>query len=51
MFISGKNPDDFVKNLNEEMTKVVDWMKTNKLSLNLKKTHFMIFVNEGARLP
>ena len=29
--------------MNGEMIKVVDWLKTNKLSLNLKKTHFMIF--------
>ena len=43
MFVSGKNPDDLVKIMNEEMIKVVDWLKTNKLSLNLKKTHFMIF--------
>ena len=35
MFVSGKNPGDLVKIMNEEMT--------NKLSLNLKKTHFMIF--------
>ena len=25
------------------MIKVIDWLKTNKLSLNLKKTHFMNF--------
>ena len=38
MFVSGKNPDDLVKIMNEEMIKVVDWLKTNKLSRNLKKT-------------
>ena len=43
MFVSGKNPDDLVKIMSEEMINVVDWLKTNKLSLNLKKTHFMIF--------
>merc|ERR1712237_166674 len=25
------------------MTKIVDWLNVNKLSLNLKKTHFMLF--------
>ena len=43
MFVSGRNPDDLVQIMNEEMIKVVDWLKTNKLSLNLKKTHFVLF--------
>ena len=43
MFITGKNPDDLVIKMNAEIVKVVDWLKINKLSLNLKKTHFMIF--------
>ena len=43
MFVSGRNPDDLVQIMIEEMIKVVDWLKTNKLSLNLKKTHFMLF--------
>ena len=43
MFLSGKNPDDLVKDMCTEMYYVVDWLKLNKLSLNLKKTHFMLF--------
>src|SRR6056300_1642011 len=43
MFISGENPDTLIKTMNEEMLKVVKWLKVNKLSLNLKKTHFMVF--------
>ena len=43
MFITGKNPDDLVIKMNAEIVKVVDWLKINKLSLNLKKTHFIIF--------
>ena len=43
MFITGKNPDDLVTKMNAEILKVVDWLKINKLSLNLKKTHFIIF--------
>ena len=42
MFITGKNPD-LVTKMNAEILKVVDWLKINKLSLNLKKTHFIIF--------
>ena len=42
MFVSGKNPDELVNIMNAEMTKIVNWLRTNKLSLNLKKTHFII---------
>ena len=43
MLISGKNPDELISTMNVEITKVVDWLQINKLSLNLKKTHFIIF--------
>ena len=43
MFISGKNLDNLINTMNLEMTKVVEWLRVNKLSLNLKKTHFIIF--------
>ena len=43
MFITGKNPDDLVIKMNAEIVKVVDWLQINKLSFNLKKTHFIIF--------
>ena len=43
MFLSGKNPDDLIKTMNDEMINVVDWLQLNKLSLNLKKTHFIFF--------
>ena len=36
MFITGKNPDDLIIKMNAEIVKVVDWLKINKLSLNLK---------------
>ena len=29
--------------VNKELSHVSDWFKANKLSLNLKKTHFMVF--------
>ena len=31
------------KNLNLELTKVADWLKLNKLSINIKKSKFMVF--------
>ena len=35
--------------MNSEIVKVVDWLKINKLSLNLKKTHFMLFKTSKKR--
>ena len=43
MFLTGKDPDKLIKEMRAEMIKVVDWLNINKLSLNLKKTHFMLF--------
>ena len=40
MFLSGKNPDDLIKLMNTEITKVIEWLRINKLSLNLKKNTF-----------
>ena len=39
MFLSGKNQDDRIKVMNTEITKVIDWLRINKVSLNLKKRH------------
>ena len=43
MFISGTNLTELINTVNEEMINVVEWLRVNKLSLNLKKTHFIIF--------
>ena len=43
IFISGKDPDKLVTSMNEEMTKIIEWLRTNRLSLNIEKTHFMMF--------
>ena len=29
--------------MNNELTKIVDWLNVNKLSLNGKKNHYLIF--------
>ena len=43
MFLSGKNPDDLTRNMNEEMVKVVNWIQINRLFLNMNKTHSIVF--------
>ena len=42
IFISGNDPDKLVTSMNEEMTKIIEWLRTNRLSLNIEKTHFMM---------
>ncbi len=43
MFLSGKNIDVLIHSLNTELVKIVKWLQVNKLSLNVKKTHYLIF--------
>ena len=50
MFLTGKDPDEMIRIMNIEITYVIDWLKVNKLSLNLKKTHFIIFQRPKAKI-
>ena len=43
MSLSGKKTDDLSRTMSEEMVKVVVWLQINRLSLNLNKTHFILF--------
>ena len=43
MFISGSDVHELIDTLNDELKKVVTWLNTNKLSLNVLKSHYMIF--------
>ena len=43
IFISASDIYMMEKTLNDEMKKVDTWLKVNKLSLNISKTHFMLF--------
>ena len=49
MFLYRKSPDDLIRIMNEEMVKVVNWLQINRLSLNLNKTHFMVFHRKRAK--
>ena len=42
-FISGKDLDEMCVKLNDDLQKVQEWLCCNKLSLNVMKTHYMIF--------
>ena len=43
IFATGKDLDLLTSTLNEEMEKLFTWLKANRLSLNVKKTHYMVF--------
>ena len=46
LFTSGKNLKDLNEKVNEELANISIWLKVNKLSLNVKKTHFLVFHNK-----
>ena len=43
VFTIGKDVRQLIAIMNNELTKIVQWLNVNKLSLNVKKTHYMIF--------
>ena len=42
--------NDLLDTMNIEMVKVVEWLQVNKLSLNLKKTHYVVFRRKRTKL-
>jgi len=43
LFLSNVNLTDLITAINEELAKISVWLKLNKLSLNIKKTHYILF--------
>ena len=43
VFTIGKDVRQLLAIVNDELTKNVEWLNVKKLSLNVKKTHYMIF--------
>ena len=42
LFYSGSSLDDLARRINDELCNISTWLKVNKLSLNIKKTHYII---------
>ena len=42
-FLSGRDIDRVINLVNEALEELVTWLHANKLTLNIKKTHFIIF--------
>ena len=48
IFIEGNDTLKMQNELNTEMMKISSWLKANKLSLNINKTHYMLFKGKRA---
>ena len=44
LFCTGTDLKDMIRQINEEMVKIYAWVYANKLSLNIDKTNFMLFM-------
>ena len=51
LFINGKNLMELQTTSNSELAEISTWLKINKLSLNVKKTHHMIFTHKRKIQP
>ena len=43
LFYSHKDRDQTIAVMNYELMKIMDWLKANKLSLNIAKTDYILF--------
>ena len=43
LFISDSNIKNLFETMNEELRKVANWFKANKLSLSISKTNYSLF--------
>ena len=50
MFISGKDPNELIEVMNDELITILDWLRANRLSLNIDKTHYIIFKKPRSKL-
>ncbi len=46
IFISGSNLRELTSVLNSELEVISDWFSANLLSLNIKKTNYILFGNK-----
>ena len=51
LFSSGKDIEKLYEVANEELNAIAEWLKMNRSSLNVKKTHYMVFTNAKNKRP
>ena len=47
LFLSGSSICQLQQNMESDLMNIAEWLKANKLSLNIKKTHFMVFTSKN----
>ena len=47
LFISGHDIETLCNRINEDLEKIQEWLCANKLSLNVMKTHYMVFTSRN----
>ena len=50
LLMSNNDPNTLMIQMNEELEKISTWLALNKLSLNLTKTHFILFKSSRKKL-
>ena len=50
IFLSGKNSQSMSMTLNKQLTAIYEWLCCNKLSLNVLKTHYLIFTPRNKKV-
>ena len=51
LFSSGNDIERLYEVASEELNAIAEWLKVNRLSLNVKKTHYMVFTNAKNNRP
>lgn len=51
LFYSNNSLDTLCNDINDDLVKISLWFRLNRLSLNVKKTNFMIFSTRNKKLP
>jgi hypothetical protein len=49
LFVSGRSVAEITQEINKELSVVAEWFQANLLSLNVKKTSYLIFGNKNVR--
>ena len=50
VFVSGRDINHMMNTMNIELKKIWSWLNTNKLSLNINNTHYVIFKSKSKKL-
>lgn len=48
--MKGKSIQQTIDKMNNELSQIVHWLNSNKLSLNVTKTHYMIFRSKTQKI-